>query len=277
MRFWKYHGNGNDFILFDDPGGTAPKDGALVKRLCDRRTGIGADGVLYVGRSSGADATMRIINSDGSEAEMCGNGIRCVAKHLYDRSIVRRTEMIISTLAGLRSVRCSVSGGEVKDVTVDMGAPSLECADVPMKCDGSSIDVEISVEGRRIRGTGVSMGNPHFVVLEDLDGNDIKTLGPAIEGHPAFPERTNVEFVKADREGLDVTVFERGAGWTLACGTGACASAVAAALQKLIPFDREVKVRLPGGSMWVKVSNDMSTVTMRGPAVRVHEGDLDLG
>ena len=217
---------------------------------------------------------MRVINSDGSEAEMCGNGIRCVAKHLYDRSIVRKKKMRIDTLAGIKEVRCSIGGGEVRDVSVDMGAPMLECEDVPMLCPGKFIDGELSVGGSRIKGTALSMGNPHFVIFQKVREERMKGLGPLIEGHKLFPRRTNVEFARVVGDRLEITVYERGAGWTLACGTGACASAVAAALDGLVPFDAEVEVRLPGGSLWITVARDLSSVTMRGPA-RVFEGEID--
>lgn len=277
MMFWKYHGTGNDFILFEDFKLDAPDDPETVRKLCDRRFGVGADGILYINPAEDADATMRIVNADGSEAEMCGNGIRCVAKHLYDFSIIRKKRMEIRTLAGLKKIECRVQKGEVKEVSVDMGAPSLDCRDIPMKCSGRLIDRTIKVGGATVRGTAVSMGNPHFVTFQKITEKKMRELGPKIEIHPLFPRRTNTEFVRLVDGRLDVVVHERGAGWTLACGTGACASAVAAAVGGLICYDEDVEVRLPGGSLWVRVARDLSSVTMRGPAVRVFKGEIETG
>ena len=275
--FWKYHGTGNDFILFDNSKREAPVDSETVRRLCDRRFGIGADGVLLINPTEKADAAMRILNADGSEAEMCGNGIRCVAKHLYDFSIVRKKKMVIGTLAGLKRIKCRVEKGEVKEVSVDMGAPSLDCDDIPMRCSGKFIDKTIKIGRTTVRGTAVSMGNPHFVTFQKLTEEKMRKLGPEIETHGLFPNRVNTEFVRVVGGKLDVVVHERGAGWTLACGTGACASAVAAAVNALISYDEDVEVRLPGGNLWVSVARDLSSVIMRGPATRVFKGEIETG
>ncbi|MGD0056769.1 MAG: diaminopimelate epimerase [Methanomassiliicoccales archaeon] len=275
--FWKYHGTGNDFVLFENFKLDAADDPETVRRLCDRRFGVGADGILYINPAEDADATMRIINADGSEAEMCGNGIRCVAKHLYDFSIVRKRKMTIRTLAGLKKIECKVEKGEVKEVGVNMGAASLECQDVPMKCPGRFIDRTIDIGGTTIRGTAVSMGNPHFVTFQKFTKKMMSELGPKIEVHYLFPKRTNTEFARLVGERLDVVVHERGAGWTLACGTGTCASAVAAAVNGLISYDEDVEVRLPGGSLWVRVAGDLSCVFMKGPATRVFKGEMETG
>jgi diaminopimelate epimerase len=273
--FWKYHGTGNDFILFEDFESNVSKDPDVVRRLCDRRFGIGADGVLYINSAPDADAGMKIINADGSEAEMCGNGIRCVAKHLHDFSIVKRRRMMISTLAGPKKIECAVEDGQVRWVSVDMGAPSLDCKDIPMRCSGKSVDKIIRVGETGVKGTAVSMGNPHFVTFQRMSDARMKELGPKIGSHPIFPKRANVEFARLVDSRLDVSVYERGAGWTLACGTGACASAVAAAVRGSISYDEDVEVRLPGGSLWVNVARDLSSVKMRGPAVRVFEGEVE--
>lgn len=275
MRFWKYHGLGNDFILFDDPG--APYDPETVRRLCDRHFGIGADGILYIVETDEADAGMRIMNSDGTEAEMCGNGIRCVAKHLYDITGLKKERMKIKTLAGLMEVDCQVSEGEVREVSVNMGTPSTDCRKIPMNCEGEFIEKEIDVAGKKITGTAVSMGNPHFVIFEEIPDEEQHWLGPAIEAHPAFPERVNVEFALQTGDGIRVKVYERGAGWTLACGTGACATAVAAAVTGRIPYDKEIRISLPGGDLWITVHKDLSKVIMRGPAARVFEGFIEIG
>lgn len=275
MRFWKYHGIGNDFVLLDNFDGNADKDPAWVTAVCDRRFGIGADGILYLERSEKADATMSILNSDGSVAEMCGNGIRCVAKHLYDFGIVKSKHMTIDTLAGTKTIECSVTGGQVTDVKVGMGAAVLECDKVPMRCQGKFIDSVLEVGGSQIRGTAVSMGNPHFITFQSFTDQEQERLAPLIQSNDSFPKKTNVEFVKSSNGVLSVKVLERGAGWTMACGTGACATAVAAALQGLAPYEKEIEVRLPGGSLWISVAKDLGSVTMRGPAARVFQGEME--
>jgi diaminopimelate epimerase len=276
VRFHKYEGLGNDFIVLEDFDGLAPKEPSFAAGWCDRRFGIGADGILYIGKASGADASMKVLNSDGSEAEMCGNGIRCVAKHLYDFGFVKRRRMIIDTLAGKRPIECSVRDGQVVDVMVSMGAPVLDCAAIPMSCEGRFIDQAIEVEGARIQGTAVSMGNPHFVVFQDISEGERRRFGPLLEKDRMFPKRTNVEFAEVHSGRIEVQVYERGAGWTMACGTGACATTVAAVLNRLVPADREVEVRLPGGSLWINVTADLSNVSMRGPARRVFQGELEV-
>ncbi|MGD0816899.1 MAG: diaminopimelate epimerase [Methanomassiliicoccales archaeon] len=275
MRFWKYHGIGNDFVLLDNFDGSANKDPSWVTSVCDRRFGIGADGILYLERSEKADATMSILNSDGSVAEMCGNGIRCAAKHLHDFGIVKKKYMTIETLAGIKTIECTVTGHEVTDVKVGMGAAILECAKVPMRCPGKFIDSVLEVGGAKIRGTAVSMGNPHFITFQNFTDEEQERLAPLIQSNEAFPKKTNVEFVKSSNGILTVKVLERGAGWTMACGTGACATTVAAALQGLVPYEREIEVRLPGGSLWISVAEDLGSVTMRGPAAKVFQGELD--
>jgi diaminopimelate epimerase len=274
--FWKYHGLGNDFILFEDLEMQAPTDPEVVRRLCDRRTGIGGDGILYVRPDEEGDAYMKIMNSDGSEAEMCGNGIRCVAKHLYDFAIAPMERMRINTMGGMKEVTVRISEGEVIEASVDMGAPMLECKDVPMDREGRFIDGTIDVNGKSIRGTAVSMGNPHFIIFQELTDPEVQELGPIVHSHPLFPRRTNVEFVRPLDGRLDVTVFERGAGWTQACGTGACATAVAASLQGIVPLGTNVIVRLPGGDLTINVKKDLSMVRMTGPAVRVFQGEMEL-
>jgi diaminopimelate epimerase len=274
VRFWKYHGIGNDFVLLENFDGGANKDPAWVTAICDRRFGIGADGILYLERSQKADATMSILNSDGSVAEMCGNGIRCVAKHLHDYGLVKERNMTIETLAGVKTIECTVTGEQVTDVKVGMGGAVLECAKVPMRCPGKFIDSVLEVGGAKIRGTAVSMGNPHFITFQDFTDAEQERLAPLIQSDESFPRKTNVEFVKSSNGVLTVKVLERGAGWTMACGTGACATAVAAALQGLVPYEREIEVRLPGGSLWIAVSKDLGSVTMRGPAARVFQGEI---
>jgi len=276
LIFWKYHGIGNDFVLLEDYQGSAPKDPELVRSICDRHRGVGADGILYLGVSECADVSMRIFNADGSEAEMCGNGIRCLAKHVYEHTPLRKEELSIDTLAGVMRVRCHAEEGEVKEVRVNMGTARLDCSSIPMRCEGRFIDRDLEVDGMKVRGTAVSMGNPHFVTLQEFSREEMLTLAPLIERHPLFPRRTNVEFVSVGEE-LDVKVFERGVGWTLACGTGACAAAVAAALSGTIPYSKETRVRLPGGLLRISVPEDLSSVWMTGPAEFVFKGEIEQG
>jgi len=276
VRFWKYHGLGNDFVLFEDFDGQVPDDADFVRAVCDRRRGVGADGILYVRGDDEADAYMKIMNSDGSEAEMCGNGIRCVAKHMYDFGIAREETMTIMTLAGLKTVSVRAREGEVETVTVGMGAPKLDRADIPMIGDGRAVDAVIDVDGTPVQGTGVCMGNPHFVVLQALDPAQVDALGPKLERHPAFPRKTNVEFARPEGNVLNVRVYERGAAWTDACGTGACATAVAAGLKGVVPLGQDVIVRLPGGDLVINAERDLSNVHMTGPAVRSFTGDWEL-
>jgi len=275
MIFWKYHGLGNDFILFEDLESVVPTDPEFVRELCDRRFGIGGDGILYIRPDPEADAFMKIMNSDGSEAEMCGNGIRCVAKHLYDFAIVRSERMRINTLGGMKDISVKVFEGEVTEASVDMGAPRLDCRDIPMSCDGRFVDGALDVGGAKVIGTAVSMGNPHFITFQEFGDEQVADLGPRIGSHPLFPRKTNVEFVRPEGGVLDVKVYERGAGWTYACGTGACATAVAAGLKGIAPLGESVRVRLPGGELTIKVNKDLSMVRMTGPATRVFQGEID--
>jgi diaminopimelate epimerase len=273
LKFWKYHGIGNDFVVVENFDGKISKDPVFVRSVCDRRFGVGADGILYIELDSSSDARMVVMNSDGSEAEMCGNGIRCVAKHLYERGIMKKTKMTIGTLAGTKTVECIVKDGKVDSVIVEMGSPHLDGKDIPMKCEGRFIEGEVNVDGVKVKGTGVSMGNPHFIIFQHFSADAVDSLGPKLEKHPMFPRRTNVEFVKLVDGILTVKVYERGAAWTMACGTGACATVVAAALLGKVPFDKEVEVALPGGSLWITVTADMGSVRMRGPAKLVYQGE----
>jgi len=274
MTFWKYHGLGNDFVVVDNRDGSWPFEPEFARRVCDRRTGVGADGVLYINPDQSADAFMRILNSDGSEAEMCGNGIRCVAKHLYDFSLAPAT-MRINTLAGMKTIEVQVRDGQAVGAAVEMGAPRLERENIPMTGTGRFVGQELEVNGRTVRGTAVSMGNPHLIIFDRLSDREVQELGPMLERHPLFPRRTNVEFVRVNDDVLEVAVYERGAGWTQACGTGACATAVAAGLEGIAPFGKDVRVRLPGGELTIKVAEDLSSVRMTGPAVRVFRGELE--
>ncbi|AIZ55992.1 diaminopimelate epimerase [Candidatus Methanoplasma termitum] len=274
MKFWKYHGIGNDFILFDWIGNDIEIDKDRCKLLCDRNYGIGADGVLFLLSGDKADVGMRVINADGTEAEMCGNGIRCLAKHAYDFGVVDKTEFTIDTLAGIKTVKVALDADKVVTVRVDMGAPILDGRSIPIDHDGKFIDRQLKVDNLVIRGNAVSMGNPHFITFSDLDDGEVIRLGPILEKYKLFPKRTNVEFCRIEDGNIHIKVYERGAQWTLACGTGACASTVAAAVNGLVSFDEPVAVRLPGGWLTITVKKDLSHVYMEGPAELVYEGNI---
>jgi diaminopimelate epimerase len=288
MKFAKYHGLGNDFLVTDLRGAdgataAAAQEPDVVKALCDRQFGVGGDGVLAVlpPTTAGADARMRVLNSDGSEAEMCGNGLRCVAKYLFDRGGVRAPSMVIDTGAGALTCTIGVDGEVATSVTVDMGRPRLTRAEIPMtgpageRCIDQPIELP-GLAGARI--TAVSMGNPHAIVFvgsRDEARRLAETVGTSLENHAWFPRRTNAEFahVKSPRE-IDLWVWERGCGITLACGTGACATAVAACLTGQCKVGDEIAVRLPGGILAITVAADYATVLMRGPASFVFDGEL---
>jgi diaminopimelate epimerase len=278
VPFLKVEGLGNDFLIVDATKYDVPETEAFAKAVCDRNFGVGADGVLYFKPSTKGDFYMRILNSDGSEAEMCGNGIRCMARWAYETGRAKGTEMRVETLGGMRVCRLNLNkDGTVADVTVDMGAPKLARSNLPMTGTGTYMGQMFEMEpGKSVPASAVSMGNPHFILFTEASVEKAKELGPVLERHPWFPRRTNVEFAEpvSGRE-INLVVWERGAGLTLACGTGACAAAVAAALGSYTEFDREVKVNLPGGSLFITVPKDLSRVWMRGPATFVYAGQLD--
>ncbi|MGG1598059.1 diaminopimelate epimerase [Paenibacillus naphthalenovorans] len=278
MDFTKMHGLGNDFIVLAGHD-ELPRDASeLAVRLCDRHFGIGADGMVYLLPSQKADYRMRIINSDGSEAEQCGNAIRCAAKYIYDHGMVDKaaTGLTIETIgAGVQPVQLSVTDGRVTAVRVDMGAPVLNGLEVPTVIDAERIvSYPVSVDGQEFRFTAVSMGNPHCVIFtEDALQVDLYKWGPELENHPLFPRRINVEFATVhSRDYADMRVWERGAGPTLACGTGACATLVAGVLNGLM--DREATVSLKGGDLLIEWSEADNHVYMTGPAETVFKGTL---
>ena len=272
MEFTKMHGLGNDFLVFEDDGQGRDWN-SLAAKLCTRRLSVGGDGILVVLPSDKADIRMRIINADGSEAEMCGNGIRCFAKYVYERGIVKKTDMAVETLAGIIRPRLILEGGRVADVCVDMGRPLYDRADIPMTGEGDAIDVDIEAAGRTVRISSLLMGVPHTMVLvDDLDALDAAALGPAIERHEMFPRKTNVNFVQVlDRENIRVLTWERGAGLTLACGTGSCASAVMTYKKGLT--GPKVAVHLKVGRLIIECLED-GRVLMTGPAQEVYNARL---
>jgi diaminopimelate epimerase len=269
-NFVKMHGLGNDFILIDCFGEALLNPSEHAKRLCQRGFGIGADQLLLLYPSEVADFKMVIYNADGSEAEMCGNGIRCLAKYIADKQIVIKKEYEIETKAGI--IRTIIREDLVE---VDMGIPGLESDDIPVNLKGRVVSHPLQIKDRAFDITCVSMGNPHCVTfLDDLDGFPVATYGAELEKHPLFPMRTNVEFVNVlDDRNVQLRVWERGAGETLACGTGACATVVAAVLNGLT--HKRVTVHLKGGDLDVLWGED-DRVYMTGPATRVYEGSIEL-
>jgi len=304
LPFTKVEGLGNDFIVVDlrhaagSAGGVnrTIQEPAVVRAVCDRHFGVGADGVLAILPGIEGDARMRVLNADGSEAEMCGNGIRCVAKVLYDGdATMRRPVLRIDTGAGLLACAIDVTDGEAHSVAVEMGRPRLTRAEIPMQPAGTerAVRAPISAHGTRFKMTAVSMGNPHAVIFVDDPEADLRALaeefGPAIEVDTLFPRRTNVEFARiragsrrdetdlgAGAAEIDLVVWERGCGITLACGTGACATVAAACVEGRLHAGVETPVHLPGGTLHITVAPDLDGVRMRGPAVTVFRAELDL-
>lgn len=277
MRFAKYHGTGNDFVMVEDLEDHHPLSTDVIARICDRHRGVGADGLIRIVRGTGADFFMDYANADGHVAEMCGNGIRCLAKYVYDRGLVSARTIDVMTRAGLKHLSIHVTDGTVVGVTVDMGRPAFERAAIPMAGDGADtfIGQPLQVDGVVMEATALSMGNPHVVLfLQDIDPRDadVARLGPSIERRPEFPNGANVEFVRVLDGTIRVRVWERGSGETMACGTGACASLVACATAGLT--GREADVEFPGGRLRVAWGAD-DHVALTGPAVCVFEGELD--
>lgn len=274
MEFTKMNGLGNDFIVvYGEP--SLPANAAeLAIRHCNRYFGIGADGLVFILPSARADVMMRIINSDGSEAEQCGNAVRCVAKYVYDRQIVGSTDIQIETIgAGVQTVTVQAEDGKARTVRVDMGEPILEGERIPVTVQGNPVlDEPIEVNGQQFRFSAVSMGNPHCVIyVEDAANFDLHTWGPLLENHPLFPRKVNVEFTTVQsRTHLDMRVWERGAGPTLACGTGACATLVASVLNG--HADRNATVSLKGGDLYIEWDEVSNRVYMTGPAEAVYSG-----
>jgi diaminopimelate epimerase len=276
IRIWKYHGTGNDFVMLVDLQDARPLNEAFVAAVCDRHTGVGADGVIRVTRGgSGEHFFMDYRNADGSLAEMCGNGIRCLGKLVFEHGHTSETELEVGSRAGTKHLSLDVSGGIVETVTVGMGPPSFVLEEIPMEgpTGGTFLTEPFEVDGRTFKASAVSMGNPHLVLFVEQDPADVdvRTLGPRIEHDDRFPEKTNVEFVTIDDGAVRLRVWERGSGETMACGTGACAALVAANEAGFVPARAEV--RFPGGTVVVDRAQDQ--VYLIGPAQRVFEAELD--
>ena len=277
LAFTKMEGCGNDYIYFNCFEQEIISPESLSVCLSDRHFGIGGDGVVLICPSEVADAKMRMFNLDGSEGKMCGNAIRCVAKYLYDNGMVQKDEMTIETLSGIKSLKLYFQNGKVNSATVDMGPAVLEPSKIPVNLSGDSvISRPVKIAGKEYNITCVSMGNPHCVVFMDhLDNLDIERIGPLFEYDPLFPERVNTEFITVvNKTTLKMRVWERGSGETWACGTGACAAAVAAVLNGYCPMNEEITVRLKGGNLSIRYTGD--TVYMTGNAVKVFEGIVEV-
>ena len=277
MKFTKMHGLGNDYVYvncFEEKIDNPP---AVARFVSDRHFGIGSDGLIMINPSKTADFEMEMYNADGSRGEMCGNGIRCVAKYVYDYGLTDKTQISVETLGGIKYLDLTVEDGKVSLVKVDMGKPELEADRIPIISEREQvIDEPIEVDGKEYHMTGVSMGNPHTVIyVDDVKGLDLEKIGPKFENHERFPKRINTEFVHCiDRQTLEMRVWERGSGETLACGTGACAVAVSSILNNLT--DTQVTVKLLGGDLQIEWNREKDRVFMTGPATVVFDGVIDI-
>lgn len=278
LRFTKMHGTGNDYVyvnLFEEKVDN-PEE--LAIRVSDRHFGIGSDGLILVAPSDVADCRMIMYNADGSEGAMCGNGVRCVAKYAYDHGIVKDTSITIETKSGIKSLELTVEDGVMTYASVNMGQAILEPAKIPMKAEGKDfIAQKIVVDGKEYEATCVSMGNPHCVVFtEGIDDLDLEAIGPGFENHELFPDRVNTEFVEVINENtIKMRVWERGSGETISCGTGTCASAVAAVLNGYCKRGAEIEVRIRGGKLYDTYLEN-GEVLMKGPATTVFNGEYEL-
>ena len=277
MKFTKMHGLGNDYVYvncFEEKIDNPP---AVARFVSDRHFGIGSDGLIMINPSKTADFEMEMYNADGSRGEMCGNGIRCVAKYVYDYGLTDKTQISVETLGGIKYLDLTVEDGKVSLVKVDMGKPELEADRIPIISEREQvIDEPIEVDGKEYHMTGVSMGNPHAVIyVDDVKGLDLEKIGSKFENHERFPKRINTEFVHCiDRQTVEMRVWERGSGETLACGTGACAVAVSSILNNLT--DTQVTVKLLGGDLQIEWDREKDRVFMTGPATVVFDGVIDI-
>jgi diaminopimelate epimerase len=277
IHFTKMHGAGNDYVYVDGFEVKVPDPAALARAVSPRRKGIGSDGVILIQPSSVAAVRMEMYNADGSRGEMCGNGIRCVGKYAWEHGLARENPLRVETDSGVKTLELEVDGGKVRSVTVDMGEPILEPAKIPARFDGPrAVDAPLEVGGETHRVTCVSMGNPHCVLfVPEVDSLDLETIGPRFEHHERFPRRVNTEFLKVlSRAEMKMRVWERGSGETAACGTGACAAAVAGVLTGRT--DRRVLVHLLGGDLTIEWREQDGHVAMRGDAVEVFSGVVEI-
>jgi len=277
MKFTKMQGLGNDYIYVNCFSEKVENPSEAAKRLSDRHFGIGSDGLVLIMPSKTCDFKMRMFNSDGSEAEMCGNAIRCVGKYVYDNGLTNKTNIKIETLAGVKILDMKVEDEKVAMVKVDMGEPILEPAKIPVIGNGEKfVSQPVTIDGKEYKVTCVSMGNPHAVTyVDDVDKFPLEVIGPKMENNSLFPKRINTEFVQVlDRNTLKMRVWERGAGETLACGTGACAVLVSSVLNGI--SNRCVVVKLLGGDLIIEWNESDNHVYMTGPATKVFDGEIDI-
>lgn len=273
FNFTKMHGIGNDYVYVNCMEKELENPSEISVAISPRHFSVGSDGLIMICSSENADAKMRMFNADGSEGKMCGNGIRCVGKYLYDNGIVDKTDITVETLSGIKKLHLNVLDGKVDTVCVDMGKAILEPNEIPVISDDIMINKPVMVNGKEYRLTAVSMGNPHAVCfVDDVDSLDLEKIGPGFEYLSIFPERVNTEFVKViDDKTLQMRVWERGSGETFACGTGTCATVVAACLNGICKHDTDVTVHLIGGDLVIRYCSD-GTVFMTGKATTVYEG-----
>lgn len=277
IKFTKMHGLGNDYVYIDAINQKIENESSLAKFVSNRHFGIGSDGLILICKSEIADFKMRMFNSDGSEAEMCGNGIRCVGKFVYDKGLTNKTTVKIETLAGIKTLILNTKDGKVGTARVDMGEPILEAEKIPVISTEKPVkNLELEAENKKFKFTCVSMGNPHAItIVENTNEFDVEKYGKVLEIDKAFPKKANIEFAQIiDRQNINMRVWERGAGETLACGTGACATAVACNLNGLT--DRKVNIELLGGTLNIEWNETDNHVYMTGPAVTVFEGKLEI-
>ena len=275
IKFTKMHGLGNDYVYIDAINQKIENESSLAKFVSNRHFGIGSDGLILICKSEIADFKMRMFNSDGSEAEMCGNGIRCVGKFVYDKRLTNKTTVKIETLAGIKTLILNTKDGKVETARVDMGEPILEAEKIPVISTEEPVkNLELEAENKKFKFTCVSMGNPHAItIVENTKEFDVEKYGKVLEIDKAFPKKANIEFAQiVDRQNINMRVWERGAGETLACGTGACATAVACNLNGLT--DRKVNIELLGGTLNIEWNETDNHVYMTGPAVTVFDGEL---
>ena len=275
IKFTKMHGLGNDYVYIDAINQKIENESSLAKFVSNRHFGIGSDGLILICKSDSADFKMRMFNSDGSEAEMCGNGIRCVGKFIYDKGLTDKTIVKIETLAGIKTLVLNTKDGKVETARVDMGEPILEAEKIPVISKEQPVkNLELEAENKKFKFTCVSMGNPHAItIVENTKEFDVEKYGKILEVDKAFPKKANIEFAQIiDKENIKMRVWERGAGETLACGTGACATAVACNLNGLT--GRKVNIELLGGTLKIEWNEKDNHVYMTGPAVTVFDGEL---
>ena len=277
MKFTKMEGCGNDYVYVNGFEEKIDNPNEVAIAVSDRHFGIGSDGLIIINPSEVADFKMCMYNADGSEGKMCGNGIRCVAKYVYDFNLTDKDVITVETLSGIKTLKLNVENGKVKTVRVNMGAPILECDKVPVKYDYEKmINKPVKVDGKTFNITCVSMGNPHAVTfINDTDNLEIEKIGPKFENNEIFPDKVNTEFIQIiDKKTVKMRVWERGSGETFACGTGACASVVASVLNRLT--ENKVTVKLLGGELEIEYNQDENTVYMTGPARVVFTGEYDI-